>query len=103
MYLQIENFFGVCTGKTMVVSQNDSNNIASSLPPLSLVFLFVFLAFLLLGYLIKAVDSEGRTPLDLSTDASIRRMVRTEEMVRMSGENFDLLEAVEVNDTTVSN
>ena len=49
----------------------------------------------------KAVDSEGRTPLDLSTDASIRRMVRTEEMVRMSGENFDLLEAVEVNDTTV--
>lgn len=48
------------------------------------------------------VDLEGRTPLDLATDSAVRRMVRTEEVVRLSGQNFDLLGAVEVNDTTVS-
>lgn len=50
----------------------------------------------------QAVDSEGRTPLDLATDPAIRRILRTEQMVRFSGENFDLLGAVEVNDTMVS-
>ncbi|CAB1112496.1 unnamed protein product [Ectocarpus sp. CCAP 1310/34] len=49
---------------------------------------------------IAAVDSEGRTPLDLATDPAIRRILRTEQMVRFSGETFDLLGAVEVNDTT---
>ncbi|CAN0345482.1 unnamed protein product [Ectocarpus sp. 12 AP-2014] len=48
---------------------------------------------------IAAVDSEGRTPLDLATDPAIRRILRTEQMVRFSGETFDLLGAVEVNDT----
>lgn len=49
----------------------------------------------------QAVDSEGRTPLDLATDPAIARMIRTEESVRLSGQTFDLLEAVEVNDTLV--
>ncbi|CAM9348260.1 unnamed protein product [Ectocarpus fasciculatus] len=49
--------------------------------------------------LFAAVDSEARTPLDLATDPAIRRILRTEQMVRFSGETFDLLGAVEVNDT----
>lgn len=49
----------------------------------------------------QAVDSEGRTPLDLATDPAIRRLVQTEQMVRITGESFDLLGAVEVNDTVV--
>ncbi|CAM9522789.1 unnamed protein product [Sphacelaria rigidula] len=44
-------------------------------------------------------DNEGRTPLQLSTDPHIQRLIHAEEMVRMSGDRFDLLEAVEVNDT----
>lgn len=51
--------------------------------------------------MMQAVDSEGRTPLDLATDPAIRRIIRTEEAVRLSGESFDLLGAVEVNDTMV--
>lgn len=47
-------------------------------------------------------DSEGRTPLQLAADPAIRRLVQTEEVVRISSESFDLLEAVEVNDTSVS-
>lgn len=49
----------------------------------------------------QAVDTEGRTPLDLATDPAIRRMIKTEEALRHSGESFDLLGAVEVNDTLV--
>lgn len=48
---------------------------------------------------LKARDSEGRTPLDLATDPTVWRMVKTEEVVRQSGESFDLLAAVEMNDT----
>ncbi|CAN0339112.1 unnamed protein product [Pylaiella littoralis] len=48
---------------------------------------------------VAAVDSEGRRPLDLATDPAIRRLVRTEEMVRSSAQTFDLLGAVESNDT----
>lgn len=46
-------------------------------------------------------DAEGRTPLHLATDPAIRRLVQGEEMLRISSDKFDLLEAVEVNDTTV--
>lgn len=47
-------------------------------------------------------DAEGRTPLQLATDPVIRRLIQQEEVVRISGDKFDLLEAVEVNDTSVS-
>lgn len=59
-------------------------------------------AYVLHSRLQQAVDSEGRTPLDLATDPTIARMIRAEESVRRSGQTFDLLGAVEVNDTMVT-